>query len=142
MNKEIKAILAGAMALSLAACSSPASSAKEETPAAPETTETAETETGVYKVYNVTGSKVTELYLYETGADKGENLAGENGMRNTRSTELTYEGTKETVLTLEYVAEDGTTGKFETLHIEEAPISLIAVDARTGATEISFSQPE
>ena len=30
-----------------------------------------------YTVYNTTGSKVTELYLYDAGSeDKGENLAG------------------------------------------------------------------
>lgn len=99
--------------------------------------------TGSYQVFNSLGVKVTELYLYETGAaDKGENHAGENGLDVDANITLTYDGTDETVLTIEYVDENGGTGKFETLHIEEAPINLLAEDARTGATVISFAIPE
>lgn len=96
-----------------------------------------EVATGKYSVYNATGDVVTELYLYETGSDKGENYAG-NGFAGRDPIELTYEGTESTVLTIEYTTESGFTGKFETLHIEETPISLQVVDATSGATPISF----
>ncbi len=98
--------------------------------------------TGTYTVYNMTGALVTELYLYEAGAaEKGENLAGE-GLKNTKSVTLTYEGTEETVLCLEFNYEGGEAQKFETLHIEEAPITLKSVDEAAGATAIAFAQPE
>lgn len=100
------------------------------------------TSTGVYQIFNSLGSSVVELYLYETGSDKGNNYVSENGLKDGANVTLTYEGNDSTVLTLEYVAENGDTGKFETLHIEEAPITLLAPDARTGATILSFSKPE
>lgn len=113
---------------------------------APETTNEevkADVTTGTYQVFNSLGVKVTELYLYETGtADKGENYAGEKGLGVGKNITLTYDGTEETVLTLEYVDEKGGTGKFETLHIEEAPMNLLAEDARTGATIVGWEKPE
>ena len=98
--------------------------------------------TGVYQIFNSLDSKVTELYLYETGKDKGNNNVSENGLKVGGNITLTYEGNENTVLTLEYVAENGDTGKFETLHIEEAPITLLAPDARTGPTILAFEKPE
>lgn len=98
--------------------------------------------TGVYTVYNSLDCKITELYLYITGEDKGDNRVGSNGFNVGDNILLTYDGTEDTNLTLEYVAEDGDTGKFDTLHIEETPIWILAPDARTGATVISFTEPE
>ena len=47
--------------------------------------------TGVYTVYNMTGAKLTELYLYEVGAeDKGTNYAAD-GIKNQKKVVLTYE---------------------------------------------------
>ncbi len=46
------------------------------------------------------------------------------------------------VYTLEFTTESGYTGSFDTLHFEVAPISLLAEDALTGATQISFSAPK
>ena len=97
-------------------------------------------------MYNTTGSKVTELYLYDAGSeDKGENLAGE-GLADGESIVITrdVEADKQSDVTyiLEFTTEDGQTQSFETLHYEVAPISLLSVDAAAGATPISFTAPE
>lgn len=139
MKKLLVLLLAGVVSLSLVACSAKEETVEETT--TEETTEEVTEATGVYKVYNTTGEKVTELYVYEVGsADKGENLAGE-GMRNTRSTVVEFTAMSDAVLVLEYVTESGRTGTFETLHIEEAPIALLAEDSMTGATQIAFTTP-
>lgn len=99
---------------------------------------TDEVTVGVYTIHNTTGEPVSELYVYETGAEeKGENLAGE-GLNDTEKVEATYEGTTDTVLTLEFTTESGFQGTFETLYIEEVNINLLAADAMTGATPIQF----
>ena len=99
---------------------------------------TDEVTVGVYTIHNTTGEPVSELYVYETGAEeKGENLAGE-GLNDTEKVEATYEGTTDTVLTLEFTTESGFHGTFETLYIEEVNINLLAADAMTGATPIQF----
>ena len=99
---------------------------------------TDEVTTGVYTIHNTTGELVSELYVYETGAEeKGENLAGK-GLNDTEKVEATYEGTTDTVLTLEFTTESGFQGTFETLYIEEVNINLLAADAMTGATPIQF----
>ena len=139
--KKLALILVAVLTMSMfTACGSKeaATEAPAETPAAVEETAEAEVATGKYTVYNVTGETVNELYLYETGADKGENLAAD-GLKDTKKVELTYDGTAETTLTLEYTTESGYNAKFETLHIEEANINLLAADAMTGATPIEFT---
>lgn len=99
---------------------------------------TDEVTAGLYTIHNTTGELVSELYVYETGAEeKGENLAGE-GLNDTERVEATYEGTTDTVLTLEFTTESGFQGTFETLYIEEVNINLLAADAMTGATPIQF----
>lgn len=97
---------------------------------------------GKYQIFNSLGEKIKELYLYETGSDKGNNRVGDNGLDNGKYILLTAEGTEETKLTLEYVSESGGTGKFETLNIEEAPINILAPDARTGSTILEFAKAE
>ncbi len=102
--------------------------------------------TAAYTIYNQTGEKVTDLYLYETGAaEKGENLAGE-GLAADESYDLTFDlplsESKTKVYTIEFTTESGYTGTFDTLHFEQAPISLISADAMTGATMIKFAKPE
>ena len=108
---------------------------------APATTAAAEMATGTYTLYNVTGEKLTELYLYETGSDKGENRIPD-GMKNNKKLVLTYDAAADAALTLEYVTESGVSAKFETLHIEEVPIAMQSVDATSGATPIRFGVPE
>lgn len=139
MKKVLTAMCALAL---LAGCSKPAESAAPASSAAG-SAETAEpaAATGEYEVFNMTGGKVTELYLYETGSDKGENLVAEKALKAGGHKALTFEGKEDTVLTLEFVSET-TSGAFETLHIETAPITLLAEDARTGATVINFVKPE
>ena len=100
----------------------------------------AEEKSGEYTVFNSTGENITELYLYKAdSADKGANLA-ENFKKNKQV--ITYTGDEKDVLILEFVTESGRTGVFSTLHVEVAPINLLAADAMTGATPISFFKPQ
>lgn len=139
----------GSSASSTAASSSVASSSAASSEAASSeaaSSEAAEPTTAEYTVYNTTGSKVTDLYLYEVGAeDKGDNLAGE-GLADGDSVVITrdVEADKQSDVTyiLEFTTEDGQTQSFETLHYEVAPISLLNVDAAAGATPIAFTAPE
>ena len=97
--------------------------------------------TCVYTVYNVTGEKVTELYVTDNATgEKSENYAGE-GLADGETVEI--KGTKKAdyVVTLSFKTESGYEGVFETLHFETVPISLLAADAMTGATAISFFAP-
>lgn len=126
---------ASSVAASSEAASSEAASSKAEAASAE------------YTVYNTTGSTVTELYLYEAGSeDKGENLAGENGLADGESIVITRDEDAEKQAdlkySLEFTTEDGATQSFDTLSYEVAPISLLSVDAAAGATPIAFSAPE
>jgi len=158
MKLKNVAIVAAALALavgmtacgsssSTAASSSVASSAASSEAASSEAaSEAAESTTAEYTVYNTTGSTVTDLYLYEVGAeDKGDNLAGE-GLADGDSVVITrdVEADKQADVTyvLEFTTEDGQTQAFETLHYETTPISLKSVDAAAGATPIAFAAPE
>ena len=158
MKLKNVAIVAAALALavgmtacgsssSTAASSSVASSAASSEAASSEAaSEAAEPTTAEYTVYNTTGSTVTDLYLYEVGAeDKGDNLAGE-GLADGDSVVITrdVEADKQADVTyvLEFTTEDGQTQTFETLHYETTPLSLKSVDAAAGATPIVFAAPE
>ena len=158
MKLKNVAIVAAALALavgmtacgsssSTAASSSVASSAASSEAASSEAaSEAAEPTTAEYTVYNTTGSTVTDLYLYEVGAeDKGDNRAGE-GLADGDSVVITrdVEADKQADVTyvLEFTTEDGQTQTFETLHYETTPLSLKSVDAAAGATPIAFAAPE
>ena len=102
--------------------------------------------TGTYTVYNTTGETVTELYLIDnlTG-EKGVNYAV-NGFAADACWVITRTITPEEKeagysMTLYFKTEGGYEGQFATLHIEVAPITLLAPDAMTGATPISFFAP-
>ena len=96
-----------------------------------------------YEIYNVSGEKVTELYIFENSGDgKGENLAGEGMADGDVITENWGNLPVNQEYTIEFTTESGYTGKFETLHVEKAPIYLIAADDMTGETQISFNKPE
>lgn len=132
MKKLLVVLLSLLVVLSVAGCTK----APEETNNEPE--EVVEQGTGVYTVYNMTGHDVTELYLYEVGsADKGTNYAAEKALAPEKVTKLEYTGATDAVLVLEFTTEEGTRS-FDTLHIEEAPISLLSVDAAAGATNVKF----
>ena len=160
MKLKNVAIVAAAMALAIGmtacgssssstAASSVASSAAASSEAASSEAASGEAEaaTAEYTVYNTTGENVTELYLYEAGSeDKGDNLAGENGLADGENVVITRDedADKQADMTyvLEFTTEDGQTQSFETLHYETTPISLKSVDAAAGATPIAFEAPQ
>ena len=70
-----------------------------------ETTAAPEMQKAEYTVYNTTGAKLTELYLYAVDAsDKGENLA-ENGIADGESIVITREATAEEAGSITYILE-------------------------------------
>ncbi len=140
MRKIFATLCAGACAFSLVACASQNEEVTVDTKE--EATEEVTEATGVYTIYNTTGEKVTDLYVYEVGSsDKGENKAGD-GLADGDSVKVEYTAMSDATLVLEFTMESGETKAFETLHIEEAPISLLSEDTMTGATPISFAVPE
>lgn len=103
--------------------------------------------TGTYTFYNKTGETVTELYLInnETG-EKGPNYAV-NGFAADAKYVVARTFTPEQKeagfsMTVSFKTEGGYEAQFTTLHIEEAPVTLLAADAMTGATPISFFAPK
>ena len=106
----------------------------------------AKSATGTYTFYNKTGETITELYLINnlTGI-QGPNYAG-SGFAPDAKYVITRTVSAEAVeagysMTVSFKTESGYEAKFETLHIETAPITLLAQDALTGATPISFQAP-
>ena len=159
MKLKNAAIVAAALALAvgMTACGSSASStaassvASSVASSAAASSEAASSEaeavSAEYTVYNTTGSTVTELYLYDAGSEeKGDNLAGENGLADGESVVITRDEDadkqSDVNYVLEFTTEDGETQSFETLHYETTPISLKNVDAAAGATPIAFAAPE
>ena len=103
-----------------------------------------------YVVWNETGELVTELYLIDNASsEKGENLAGEEGLAIEASVEIKGENYDGYVKTLAFKTESGYEAAFATLHFENVPISLLPApaeggeeaDAVTGATPINFFVP-
>ena len=97
----------------------------------------AQEDTGSYKLVNTTGTTVSELYVYLNGGEKGENLAL-NGMEDGASVDFTITAPVDASLTLEFTTEADGTKTFETLHIENVTVNLLAADAMSGATPIQF----
>ena len=109
--------------------------------------EAAKASTGTYTFFNKTGETVTELYLVDnlTG-EKGVNYAV-NGIAADASYVITRTVSAAEIeagysMTVAFKTEGGYEAQFNTLHIETAPITLLAQDALTGATPISFRAPE
>ena len=103
--------------------------------------------TGTYTFHNKTGETVTELYLVNnlTG-EKGPNYAV-NGFAADAKMVLTRTASAEEIeagysMTVSFRTEGGYEAAFQTLHIEVVPVTLLAPDALTGATPISFLAPE
>jgi len=101
---------------------------------------------GTYTFWNKTGETVTELYLINnlTG-EKGPNYAV-NGFAADASYTITRTASAEEMeagysMTISFKTESGYEAQFATLHIETAPVTLLAADALTGATPISFFAP-
>ena len=160
MKLKNVAVVAAALALAvgMTACGGSASSttassvassaaASSEAASSEAASSEAEVEPAEYTVYNTTGENVTELYLYDAGSEeKGDNLAGENGLADGESVVITRDEDadkqSDVNYVLEFTTEDGETQSFETLHYETTPISLKNVDAAAGATPIAFAAPE
>ena len=107
----------------------------------------AKAQTGTYTFCNKTGETVTELYLIDnlTG-EKGVNYAV-NGFAADACCVITRTVTAEEIeagysMTVSFKTEGGYEAQFATLHIETAPITLLAADALTGATPLTFKAPE
>ena len=106
-----------------------------------------------YTVNNVTGEKLTDLYVTDNATgEKSENYAGE-GLADGASVDI--RGTKKAgyAVTLSFRTESGYEAAFETLHFETVPlwifsketvdanIAAAGPDATSGATPISFRDP-
>ena len=132
--KKFKFLLAASLVFSLVGCGSQNTEKKEEAPQAE----------AIYTVYNKTGEKVTSLTNGEVGQDAEE--YAKDGMNDGDVVVVNIKApeaeTKDKVYVLTYVTESGRTEKFETLHFEEAPITLLSKDAMTGATVIAFEVPK
>ena len=101
-----------------------------------------EAETCTYTLFNETGEKITELYVTDNATgEKSENLAGEEGLARDGILEIQGTNKEGYVITLSFKTESGYEAAFETLHFETVPISLLAPDAMSGATPISFFAP-
>ena len=110
-----------------------------------EAAKAASTQTGTYTVYNKTGETVTCLQLIDnvTG-EKGVNYAGAGIAADacvviTKSMAGTEDGNHR--LTLHFETEGGYAADFTTLSIEVVPLTLLAADAMTGATPLTFFAP-
>ena len=120
----------------------PTEAPTEEPTEAPAEEAAAEPEICTYTVYNTTGEKVTELWITDNATgEKSENYAGE-GLEDGKSVEIKGINKEGYNVTLSFKTESGYEGAFTTLHFETVPISLIKVDATSGATTISFTAPE
>jgi len=109
--------------------------------------ENADVQEGVYTIYNVTGEKVTSVTITDNiTKETSDNYVGEEGLAADGVLNLTLTlpagADSEHRFTLAFVTESGYEGKFETLSLETVPISLLAADAMTGATQIAFKVPE
>ena len=149
MEKLLK--IAAALSVSLAMVASSSNTAKEEpaesaTTETTETTEAAEDVTGEYKIVNMTGEKLTELYVYDTGsADKGENYAGD-GLADGDSVTVSKgtfkaEEAEGKAYTLEFKTESGYgSDAFQTLHVETVTMNLLPeADVTSAATPFEFA---
>lgn len=103
----------------------------------------ANNQTGYYTVYNKTGETVKELSLTVNATGEKTVVAVDvpadavNVIAFTVSSEDLQNGT----LTLSFTTESGYEAAMKTLYVETAPVTLLAADAMTGATPISFSVP-
>ena len=115
------------------------------------TTEAAETEAekklpeeAQYTIYNQTGEKVTEIKF--TRNDTGKVALDEkSGLADGASTVLKIKKdstvTDKTSFTFSFTTEGGYTAEYKTLGFEVAPMTLIAEDAKSGATPFKFEAP-
>ena len=97
-----------------------------------------------YTIYNQTGEKVTEIKF--TRNDTGKVALDEkSGLADGASTVLKIKKdstvTDKTSFTFSFTTEGGYTAEYKTLGFEVAPMTLIAEDAKSGATPFKFEAP-
>ena len=102
-------------------------------------------QTGTYTFYNKTGETVLFIILIENGENGAASRLGfKDGFAPNEEQVLSFSvpaDREDVTLTLQFVTESGKIGIFNTLKIEEAPITLLDVDSISGATPISFTAP-
>ncbi len=160
MKKFAIAAMTAVMAFSFTACGSTndtaataateaatvaATVAEEAAEAATEAaTELTGPQDATYTIYNVTGETVTSVTITDqadnTVVASAENLDADASTELSITVDAAEIESKQYTLAIE--TESGYQGAFETLHFETVPISLIAADAMTGATQIAFSIPQ
>lgn len=95
----------------------------------------------VYTIINATGEKVVSVMITDnadsTNVVKAENLDADATVELKKTVDAAEIANQE--YTLSFETESGYKGEFTTLHFETVPIQLLAADAMTGATPISFS---
>ena len=101
--------------------------------------------TGTYTFWNKTGETVLFINLIENGENGAASRLGfKDGFAPNEEQVLSFSvpaDREDVTLTLQFVTESGKIGIFNTLKIEEAPITLLDVDSVSGATPISFTAP-
>ena len=103
----------------------------------------ANTVTGYYTVYNKTGETVKELSITINATGEKVVVATDMAADAVKVIAFSVDSAlvADNALTFTFTTESGYEGVFETLHIETTPITLLAADAMTGATPISFFAP-
>lgn len=104
----------------------------------------ANNQTGYYTVYNKTGETVKELSLTINATGEKTVVAMDVPADAVKVIAFTVSGDVDPhhALTLSFTTESGYTAAMETLSVETAPVTLLAAEAMTGATPISFSAPK
>ena len=104
----------------------------------------ANNQTGYYTVYNKTGETVKELSLTVNATGEKTVVAMDVPADAVKVIAFTVSGDVDPhhALTLAFTTESGYTAAMETLSVETAPVTLLAAEAMTGATPISFSAPK
>lgn len=138
-------LFAGALALTLGACSS--TPAASSTPSSASSAKEEVATEGHYTVSNVSGKTITDLYFYKTGSEeKGTNYA-EGGLEKgaTITVDITVDEAEAEgyAMTVEYLAEGAEEPVivFDNIHLEEANMYLKpAADVEGGATPFSAAE--
>ena len=96
---------------------------------------------GHYMIRNATGGTVKDLTISHNAGSEKTHMDSEfaDGAEIGIGFAIPADANKEHCLTLSFTLEDGTVQTFETLSIEDVTITLLALDAMTGATPIAFS---
>ena len=142
MKKGLLLGLAAVMSFSLVACGGNKGNDNKTTQSTPVvSTEASESAKASESATASQSAEASESANFENGQKQGENLAGAglaDGDQITETVKYDAEKTKDYVSTLQFKTESGYEGVFDKLHFENVTIDLLAEDAKTGPTPISF----